>query len=281
MNQPPLQNPNQIIAVLIEIARRALFATYTGKTVNDDPSNVAIPKDDIADLIEAIHALDAIPQRPGESATGPARAERALETFLVGLPKKGRAPFRAFTEEEKEIMCREAGMPYTPPPAPTTMHKSIQQQDEESLMREIAQKGEISRGVTHEALGHDCYTNNDADRPDSICDRNGEVVLGLCKICNRAEAELSEPCEKPIMIYPATFTPTLQLILGHMCFQLARYADTYRKQGFEISTRAEDEQAFMIDRMLRMYLKHGNNWVIELNKDMKLPTAATTPPTKD
>lgn len=37
---------------------------------------------------------------------------------------------------------------------------------------------------------HDTYTNADADRPDVICDSNGEVVLDLCKNCGLGEAEL-------------------------------------------------------------------------------------------
>lgn len=42
------------------------------------------------------------------------------------------------------------------------------------------------------ALGeaHDLYTDADKDRPDVICDSNGQVVLGLCKRCGKAEAEL-------------------------------------------------------------------------------------------
>ena len=41
---------------------------------------------------------------------------------------------------------------------------------------------------------HDLYTNADADRPKVICDRNGEVVLCLCKRCGKAERDLAEPC---------------------------------------------------------------------------------------
>ena len=41
---------------------------------------------------------------------------------------------------------------------------------------------------------HDLYTDNDSNIPASICDRNGQVALGLCKRCGRAEIELSEPC---------------------------------------------------------------------------------------
>lgn len=42
---------------------------------------------------------------------------------------------------------------------------------------------------------HILYTNTDVDRPRSVCDQNGDVVLGLCKRCNRAEIELNELCE--------------------------------------------------------------------------------------
>lgn len=41
---------------------------------------------------------------------------------------------------------------------------------------------------------HDLYETEDADAPDCVKDRNGEVVLELCKVCGKAEVELSEPC---------------------------------------------------------------------------------------
>ena len=41
---------------------------------------------------------------------------------------------------------------------------------------------------------HDLYETGDEGVPDSILDGNGEVVLGLCRRCNKAEIELSEPC---------------------------------------------------------------------------------------
>lgn len=39
---------------------------------------------------------------------------------------------------------------------------------------------------------HDLYTDTDKDRPDSICDRSGQVVLDLCKRCGRGESELTD-----------------------------------------------------------------------------------------
>lgn len=45
------------------------------------------------------------------------------------------------------------------------------------------------------AATHDCYKDFDADAPDTIKDRNGEVVLAACRRCGRGEAQLEdEPC---------------------------------------------------------------------------------------
>lgn len=41
---------------------------------------------------------------------------------------------------------------------------------------------------------HILYKDGDKNIPTSIKDRNGEVVLDLCKVCGRGEAELAEPC---------------------------------------------------------------------------------------
>jgi len=52
---------------------------------------------------------------------------------------------------------------------------------------------------THESLNaqtHTLYKDGDANIPDAILDGNGQVVLGLCKACNRGEVELLESaCE--------------------------------------------------------------------------------------
>lgn len=47
-------------------------------------------------------------------------------------------------------------------------------------------------GVDQQQHEHVLYTDEDADRPDVICDSNGQVVLSLCKNCGRGECELDE-----------------------------------------------------------------------------------------
>lgn len=41
---------------------------------------------------------------------------------------------------------------------------------------------------------HDLYRDGDANIPPALCDRNGQVVLGQCRRCGRAEVELSKLC---------------------------------------------------------------------------------------
>ena len=43
-------------------------------------------------------------------------------------------------------------------------------------------------------MKHILYETKDKDKPSSICDRNGEVVLALCKVCGGAEASLPTNC---------------------------------------------------------------------------------------
>lgn len=57
--------------------------------------------------------------------------------------------------------------------------------------------------LEREKVTHTLYKTGDPGAPLSIQDRNGEVVLGLCRVCGRAEAELVEDCSAAI---PATVT---------------------------------------------------------------------------
>jgi hypothetical protein len=45
-----------------------------------------------------------------------------------------------------------------------------------------------------DAAQHQLYKTSDGDAPDAIKDRNGEVCLHMCRVCGKAESELSQPC---------------------------------------------------------------------------------------
>lgn len=44
------------------------------------------------------------------------------------------------------------------------------------------------------AKAHVLWQRGDIGLPDVVQDRNGDVTLGLCKVCGRGESELVEPC---------------------------------------------------------------------------------------
>jgi hypothetical protein len=44
---------------------------------------------------------------------------------------------------------------------------------------------------------HILYNTEDSDKPREICDRNGEVTLGLCRVCGQGEADLEPECPGP------------------------------------------------------------------------------------
>ena len=41
---------------------------------------------------------------------------------------------------------------------------------------------------------HELYEDGDENIPPQILDRNGEVVLAMCKRCRKVEIELDGPC---------------------------------------------------------------------------------------
>ena len=45
---------------------------------------------------------------------------------------------------------------------------------------------------------HIFYKTSDKDSPEQVLDRNGEVALNLCRVCNQAEGDLEEFCQKDI-----------------------------------------------------------------------------------
>lgn len=49
-------------------------------------------------------------------------------------------------------------------------------------------------------ITHELFETGDPGCPEQALDRNGEVVLGVCKNCGRVEADLAEPCDHRTLI---------------------------------------------------------------------------------
>lgn len=60
------------------------------------------------------------------------------------------------------------------------------------LLEQLKQRTGV--GPASVSVEHDLYKTGDAGAPLAIQDRNGEVVLQLCKRCRKGESELVEPC---------------------------------------------------------------------------------------
>lgn len=84
----------------------------------------------------------------------------------------------------------------------------------EAALRNIAHGSMSSIAMVNTAQNalasatHDLWKDGDDGIPDALLDRNGQVVLGQCKNCKRAEMELTEPCDAPTR--PAPPMPTIK-----------------------------------------------------------------------
>ena len=66
------------------------------------------------------------------------------------------------------------------------------------------------------------------------------------------------------------FDETVKEILGCPNFACARIAQVLRKKGKQIAQKAEDEQAHVLYWMLTVYEEHGEKWIEEAEKYLKL-----------
>ena len=71
---------------------------------------------------------------------------------------------------------------------------------------------------------HVLWKTGEVGVPSAILDRNGEVVLGLCKICGKGECDLVEPCKPhpaPIPEVKDAFPQARRLALELECLILS------------------------------------------------------------
>ena len=63
------------------------------------------------------------------------------------------------------------------------------------------------------------------------------------------------------LIYPAALTDDLREVLGLMNFETGPMAHAFRDSGrAEIRKKCEEEQAFILDWLVRLVLEHGADW---------------------
>lgn len=77
------------------------------------------------------------------------------------------------------------------------------------------------------------------------------------------------------LIYPSTLTADLGEVMGMPNFKCAPLAHGYRDAGLaDIPRKAEAEQAFVIDRLVRLVIQHGADWRMHAAADLGKVRAA-------
>lgn len=75
--------------------------------------------------------------------------------------------------------------------------------------------------------------------------------------------------------YPATLTDELKDALGLMNFHSGPLARAFRDAGLaDVPTKCEDEQAFILDKLVRHVILHGAGWRDSFSAEMDEVKAA-------
>jgi hypothetical protein len=82
-----------------------------------------------------------------------------------------------------------------------------------------------------------------------------------------------EPAAPAPLIYPPELTPALAHILGFPNFRTGPIAHVFQQAGFKIATKCEAEQAFVLDRLIRAVLTHGEGWADAFSADLRTQQA--------
>lgn len=90
-----------------------------------------------------------------------------------------------------------------------------------------------------------------------------------------AQPDADEVASASALTYPATLTADLAEIMGMPNFQCAPIAHVYRDAGLaNVARKAEAEQAFVIDKLVRFVIAHGADWRKRAQEELNQARAA-------
>lgn len=128
-------------------------------------------------------------------------------------------------------------------------------------------------------LGHQLLQEIAAHRPVFLWKSSPAEIVGAlieeisASACDAAAQaalmQYQQPCMENGIHYPAKVTPALFDVLGLPNFRTGPIADVFRAAGADIRTKCEDEQAFVLDRFLRLAIEHGDGWREAAEADIK------------
>lgn len=115
----------------------------------------------------------------------------------------------------------------------------------------VHKSAHAAAGVTLEQIGARFLEELCAYRPDF------KWVESPVEIIGQLVEELAAARQAR---YPEIMTPAIADALSTMLWQSGRIAYIYRVAGHDILTKAEAEQAFVLDRHIRLAIEHGDDW---------------------
>lgn len=128
--------------------------------------------------------------------------------------------------------------------------KRMREESDAELASLNAQVEELRRAIGSPVLcdGGHFVAESDSGKCPTCIERGRRII---------AEAELAALREGA---WPQEMPMALRGILGLICLTFIGPANVYRKAGFAIKERAEEEQAFFLHRLIGFWFKHGDKW---------------------
>jgi hypothetical protein len=200
---------------------------------------------DLSAINKACEILDGLPQDAidgGWTARGISAYANRLEGRLTAL------------ESERDALLAAAGK------------EAVKTVDSDLVLRcqeleELATRGESEQTALNRLA--DTYLLDISAHDRKAMARNQTHHEAMRFVISAAAAPTAAQGDgdgRDALEYPSEFTDDLKWILGLMCFQCIPYAQTFRAAGVELPTKAEAEQAYTLDWLLRRYLKDPENW---------------------
>lgn len=107
-------------------------------------------------------------------------------------------------------------------------------------------------------------------RCSECCAKEGQPHAEHCRLLVNAiqfaqskltqGADSCEPTECSALHFPAMLTAALQSALACMDLRTGATVEIFRAAGYKIAAQCAAEEAFILDRMMRAVLNHGDKW---------------------
>lgn len=137
-------------------------------------------------------------------------------------------------------------------------------------------KAEIERFKTESLKTHvvkvwaESYTNSDPFGYAILGKENNKVWWMKTQAHQLWEMwQAAKATPEGFVLLPIEPTKAIRTALSYQCFDFIAVAQVYRKLGFDIPKKAEDEQSFFLHKFLILAIEHGNDFIKVFNAETK------------